>query len=158
MINKKDQYELYINKSGVIFHYKNKKLHRESGPAVVIAKDVEKYVHLEDKLLYKKSISPIVNHEGSLTKYLDSTNKISGKACKSGNMFGDYLDSQNNFWNQNEFLLQKHELNWNKSEFYLEDKEYSEEDFKKIQAKKFKEQLQSELSTENIDKKPKLKL
>jgi hypothetical protein len=153
-----DKYELYINKSGVIFYYKNKKLHREAGPAIVIARDAEKYANLEDKDLYKKSISPIVNHDGAITKYIDNMYGNPGKSSKSGNIFGDYLDSQNNFWNQNDFVLQKHELNWNKSEFYLEDKEYSEEEFKKIQAKKFKEQLQFELSTENTEKKSRLKL
>lgn len=154
----KDQYELYINKSGVIFYYKNKKLHREFGPAIVIPRDAERYTNLEDKDLYKKSISPIINHEGSLSKYLDNTSKSSGKSCKNSNIFGDYLDSQNNFWNQNDFVLQKHELAWNKSTFYLEDKEYTEEQFKRIQVKKLKDELQNELPTETTQSKPKLKL
>jgi hypothetical protein len=155
--NQKDQYQLYINSNGVRFYYKNKKLHREDGPAIVIPKDVEKYSQLKDNTLYKKSIAPIINHEGAITKYINNMYGTDEKKC-NGNVFLDYLNNQNNFWNQNDMVLQKYELAWNKSAFFLEDKEYSEEEFKKFQAKKIKDELQNELPVENTNSKPKLKI
>lgn len=151
-----EQYQFYTNSNGVRFYYKNKKLHREEGPAIVIPRDADKYLDLNDKELYKKSVNPVLDHKGSIATYLD--NMYGPKKAKINNVFGDYLDDNNNFWNQNEIILEKHELAWNKSTFFLEGKEYSEEEFKKFQIKKLKDELKNELSVENKQIPPKLKL
>lgn len=47
-------YQVYTDPNNKKMHYyKNGKYHREAGPAVVIADDIEKYSNLSDKDLYK---------------------------------------------------------------------------------------------------------
>lgn len=47
-------YQVYTDAGSKKMHYyKNGKYHREAGPAVVIADDIEKYSNLVDKDLYK---------------------------------------------------------------------------------------------------------
>lgn len=50
----KDEYLMYLRRDGTRFYCKGKKLHRESGPAIVVAKDFEKYSNLADEYLYKE--------------------------------------------------------------------------------------------------------
>jgi hypothetical protein len=54
-----DEYVFYINEDKNIFYYKNKKLHREAGPAVVLSNDIDRYIHLSDKTLYKEVFTPV---------------------------------------------------------------------------------------------------
>jgi hypothetical protein len=61
MKKKKDEYLVYNNPSNnADFYYKNGKLHREAGPAIVINKDIEKYSNLSDKKLYVRVNEPVV--------------------------------------------------------------------------------------------------
>lgn len=63
MKKKKDKYVVYSNpNNNVDFYYKNKKLHREDGPAIVIHKDKDKdkYSNLSDKKLYEVVTEPVV--------------------------------------------------------------------------------------------------
>lgn len=61
MKKKKDEYLVYNNpNSNADFYYKNKKLHREAGPAIVINKDKDKYSNLSDYKLYKRVTEPVV--------------------------------------------------------------------------------------------------
>jgi hypothetical protein len=49
-----DEYIVKIHDDGTRFYYKNKQLHRETGPAVINPKDVEKYKDLSDESLYQE--------------------------------------------------------------------------------------------------------
>jgi hypothetical protein len=61
MKKKKDEYLVYNNpNSNADFYYKNKQLHREMGPAIVVHKDKDKYSNLSDKKLYKRVTEPVV--------------------------------------------------------------------------------------------------
>lgn len=61
MKKKKDEYLVYNNpNSNADFYYKNKLLHREAGPAIVVHGDTDKYSNLSDKKLYKRVTEPVV--------------------------------------------------------------------------------------------------
>ncbi len=165
-MEKKDEYLVYTRKDGTIFHYKNKKLHRDAGPAVVVPKDIEKYSNLGDKDLYKKSISPVIDHkDNGIMKYINDMENDFGhnkwnKSClnsKSKNIFG-LIESKNDFWESDAPKIEQYELAWNNSTFFLDGKQLSEESFKKQQAKKLTKELSKELPIFNTDKTPKLKL
>jgi hypothetical protein len=49
-----DEYILKIQDDGTRFYYKNNKLHREAGPALINRRDVEKFSNLVDEHLYKE--------------------------------------------------------------------------------------------------------
>lgn len=92
----KDEYLAYTRKDGTIFYYKNKKLHREAGPAIVIHEEFKKYTNLEDEGLYKKVTNPVIVsssndfeiktlpngdfmvYERSITYYVGSSHYING--------------------------------------------------------------------------------
>jgi hypothetical protein len=58
-MNNHDEYLVYTKNNGNKLYYKNKKLHREAGPAIVIAEDVEKYTKLSDEHLYLPTDKPV---------------------------------------------------------------------------------------------------
>lgn len=66
-----DEYIVYIRKDGSRFYLKNKAFHRESGPAIVIAADKDRYSNLGDENLYKKSYKPIEWEENDDNRHLD---------------------------------------------------------------------------------------
>jgi len=55
-INIKDEY-LTETKDGIVFFYKNRRLHREAGPAAFLEKEKEQYLNLGDEYLYKPNQS-----------------------------------------------------------------------------------------------------
>lgn len=59
-----DEYLVYTSPTHDTFYFKNRKLHRESGPAIVCRKDKNKgnFVGLHDQVLYKRVFDP-VEHE-----------------------------------------------------------------------------------------------
>jgi hypothetical protein len=74
-MDNKDEYIFFINQFKTRFYYKNKRLHRENGPAVVISEDKDKYINLEDKDLYKEVFEPVIqsipnNKESNIKEYL----------------------------------------------------------------------------------------
>jgi hypothetical protein len=58
-MNSKDEYLVYLKHDGSKLYYKNKKLHRESGPAIVIKEDIDKYAKLLDENLYTETDKPV---------------------------------------------------------------------------------------------------
>lgn len=60
-MNNKDEYIFFINENKTRFYYKNKRLHRELGPAVVIFDDNNKYTNLEDEHLYKQVFDKVIS-------------------------------------------------------------------------------------------------
>lgn len=70
-----DEYIFFINQYKTRFYYKNKKLHRGVGPAVVIFEDQDKYSHLEDLDLYNQVFEPVIaahpnNKDLNIKEYL----------------------------------------------------------------------------------------
>jgi hypothetical protein len=55
-----DEYQFYTDYYGKIYYYKNRQLYREAGPAIVVAKEKDKYSNLDDKDLYKPINFPIL--------------------------------------------------------------------------------------------------
>jgi hypothetical protein len=53
-MEEKDEYIVYINDYKTRYYYKNGKLHREAGPAVVRGSHIENYQGLVDKYPYKE--------------------------------------------------------------------------------------------------------
>jgi hypothetical protein len=58
-LKNQDKYEMFIETNYKIYFFKNGKLHREAGPAIVLNKDIEKYTNLSDKVLYKLIDKPL---------------------------------------------------------------------------------------------------
>ncbi len=126
----KDEYLVYIDEGKTHRYYKNKKLHREAGPAYVCTIDVEKYTNLSDEDLYKKVYEPVVPKIKG-TQPLDINGEI--------------------------FLIYSSPIKstYYGSYYYLEGIKYSKEDFEKIM---FKNNLEKELPQEEkvTSKRPKL--
>jgi len=76
-----DKYTLQI-KDRCQFYYKNGKLHREAGPAIVIEEDINKFTNLADKDLYIE-----IKKESSIVENISETgkgkSKINSKALRS---------------------------------------------------------------------------
>jgi len=62
MIRKvKDEYLVYRNpRNNADYYYKNKQLHREDGPAIVVEDEKDLYSNLSDKNLYKRVNEQVV--------------------------------------------------------------------------------------------------
>jgi len=159
-----DQYLVYARNDGTMFYYKNKKLHRDAGPAIVIAKDIQNYSNLGDEDLYKKSISPVIDHseDNGIMKYIndieDNFGSSWGKPSYKSKGLIHLIDNKNSFWESDTPKLEQYELAWNNSAFFLNGKELTEANFKKQKAKQLNKELGNELPKSNVEKTPKLKL
>ncbi len=63
------------NGEGKFFYYKNGKLHREAGPAVVIVPKKEEFTNLGDEHLYKEEIIAEHNPKDYQTLFIESVEK-----------------------------------------------------------------------------------
>lgn len=75
-MSNKDEYLVYTQFDGSRFYYKNKKLHREVGPAIVIYKDIAQYTNLSDETLYIPTDKPVEIIE------IKGTDKSQGKTTQ----------------------------------------------------------------------------
>lgn len=56
-MEKEDEYLVFVRKGdGSRFYYKNRKMHREAGPAIVCPTEIEKYTGLSDEGLHKETV------------------------------------------------------------------------------------------------------
>lgn len=53
-----DEYTFYIDGDGTTFYYKNKKLHREEGPAFISKSNKSEFLNLKDQYSYKEVFEP----------------------------------------------------------------------------------------------------
>jgi hypothetical protein len=67
MINKNDEYQIYIDEDKTIYYYKNKQLHRKNGPAIVKLNERENNKVDDDGGLYSITFSPISNKSHKLS-------------------------------------------------------------------------------------------
>jgi hypothetical protein len=60
-----DEYLVYTGHHNTTFYFKNKKLHREAGPAIICRKDnnKKKFEGLKDESLYTRVFEPIAQNE-----------------------------------------------------------------------------------------------
>jgi hypothetical protein len=74
----KDEYLVYTRNDRTRFYYKNKKLHREAGPAVVIYEEYNKYLNLGDENLYKRTTESVekTNSDDFLVECLPNGNFV----------------------------------------------------------------------------------
>lgn len=77
----KDEYIVKIDDNGNRSYYKNGKLHRETGPAYIVYKDIDKFKDLSDEYLYKEVYIKTPKKEGKITTiYTDNGTIISYEA------------------------------------------------------------------------------
>lgn len=63
-MNNKDEYLVFVRYDKTRFYFKNRKLHREAGPAIVRPEDENKYTNLIDEELYKEVTDSLVSEYG----------------------------------------------------------------------------------------------
>lgn len=125
-----DKYVVYIRKDGTRFYYKNNKLHRESGPAIVISDDKDKYTKLDDDSLYEKTFQPVlVDVREDMYEVVKFPN---GKIVTYETTMTFYIFSQ----------------------YYLDGMKYSEKEFQTI---KLKENMEKDLA-EKLENSKRIKL
>lgn len=98
-MKKQDEYIVKIYDDGTRFYYKNNKLHREAGPAIINSKHVEYYINLVDEHLYKEvhqktpkkegkmitietESGPIITYEGPIEYHYSTEYYLEGKPYK----------------------------------------------------------------------------
>lgn len=129
-----DEYIVYIDEGKTSRYYKNKKLHREAGPAYVCTIDKEKYTNLSDEDLYRKVYKPVIPEEEVKAFHIDYFHLSGGNSIPVASPFkSTYYGSY----------------------YYLEGIKYSKKEFDTIL---FKNKMECELSQldNKTSKKPKV--
>lgn len=132
-MSNQDEYLVYTKSIGTKLYYKNKKLHREAGPAIVIPEDIDKYKQLSDSDLYIPTDQPVetVTVKSNDEKRDDSTKITTMKILKQR-------------WSSLPLIYTLEdpiEYNYDFfSSYWLEGKSYSKEEFTSIMLKKEMEQ------------------
>jgi hypothetical protein len=84
-----DEYLVYTGHHNTTFYFKNKKLHREAGPAIICRKDnnKKKFEGLKDESLYTRVFEPIEQNEEMLFHviYCDSNYYLDGVRYPTAN-------------------------------------------------------------------------
>lgn len=145
-MNDKDEYLVYTKENGDRLYYKNKKLHRETGPAIIVKEDINKYLNLPDANLYIPTNTPVE---------VKDTNKNKTKSTTMYDMknLKDILFSNPNVYSIEDPIEYKF-LIIPISSYWLEGKKYTKEEFNSIMLKK---ELDQELSiVEHQSKKTKI--
>lgn len=146
-MNNKDEYLVYTKPVGTKLYYKNKKLHREAGPAIVIPEDLDKYSQLSDSDLYIPTDQPVetITVKSNDEKRDASTKITTMKILKRRRSSLPLIYS----------LEDPIEYNYDFfSSYWLEGKNYSKEEFTSIMLKK---EMEQELPTSEYQPK-KLKI
>lgn len=128
-MTEKDEYIVCLGMNQTRFYFKNKKLHREIGPAIVCPGYIEQYTNLADESLYTE---------------------------KPGSEFISTIPNENkfNYMTSSGRRLSMFDVHYFTCGYYLEGNSYSEQKFNAIQLKK---QLEQELKQKTMeDKKIKL--
>lgn len=128
-----DEYVFYDKEDGARFYFKNKKLHREAGPAIVVPNEREKYINLIDESLYKPI--PVVKTQSiSSQSYYEDVFSENGSVYRPNLIYNLYAVP--------------------KSEYYLDGTNYPE---KKFNVLVLKNQLENQLGQQqNTTKKTKI--
>lgn len=131
-MNNNDEYVVYLKHDGSRLYYKNKKLHREIGPAIVIEEDIDKYTKLLDENLYTETDKPVEVIEfmaGATSK--DKIKQLTKNAHLNKGEQPSVRSFLISFEDPLEYIYDK-----TFSTYWIEGKNYSKEEFTSIMLKK----------------------
>jgi hypothetical protein len=124
-MNNSDEYLVYTKENGNKLYYKNKKLHREVGPAIVILEDIEKYTNLSDENLYLPTDKPV-----------NAINIIANKIKQGKNKITQLVQLKSRYSSLPKIYTLEDPVEYPFGElastYWLEGKNYSKEDFDRI--------------------------